>query len=142
MKLKKLVENLKNYGPHLVKGKFGKSYYKTDPLKAKTNIKNISIYGWRPKSPRIEKKNIHFVLIIGADSELKHVYFMDPRDPSDPKYPEAAKVYVVSYKTFLSQITSSLNIRLKNKEDGTPIFLPERDLNDYALIGNPKLNYL
>ncbi len=105
-----LQECLKKYGPLIVSGRFGGSYYQAPP-EQKTVVEGRPIFGWQPKDRRPEPNShyifggYHVVVIMGASINDKAkgggiVYFVDPKDGSRPTQIDqlnTQKIYAISY---------------------------------------------
>ena len=98
---------LKENGPMMVPGKFGKSYYVDPAGEASDIIFGKTVFGWAPNSAKKEVSRSHIVIIIGVIKQENtnntngggYVYYMDPNDPSGPLSPQADKIYKMSYIT-------------------------------------------
>lgn len=128
-----LIKELKDYGPHFVKGQFGQEYYSSKPFELREKIENRPVFGWKVGSKRIFKNDNHAVVVVGAKAEngKELVYFIDPLDGSDPANITTQKIYVISYQTFCTQIATVRGLRLVEKEN--PHFVQmNASKNDYA----------
>jgi hypothetical protein len=122
-----LIRQIKEHGPQIIIGYFGKLNYQQAPLPFTTHEKEINhpIYFWKPKSERdIIIGIFHIVVIVGAGKETGQdlVYFIDPLDDSDPDQPEKRPLYVISYKRLRTDIANLDNIHYKSANDKEPKF--------------------
>lgn len=98
----KLFNEVVEKGPLIVHGYIGQIYYFDDPVEMKDKIGGKSIYYWPKGSKRIldtgqKIKMSHQVVLVGVNKAKSQVYFVDPKDPSDPKKTELQKIYTISY---------------------------------------------
>jgi len=112
-----LQKHLKSEGALIVAGFYGKSFYSKDPFVAQS-IAERPIYGWKP-TDRISLEKMlehygivagHTIVVIGAaqgGAKGGFVYFVDPKDGSDPQNPLQQRVYMISYENFTSNIGNS-----------------------------------
>ncbi len=157
--LSSLIKEIDTNGPILVNGQFGKMLYVEEPFRLSEKMKATvrgkvqerSLWGWRPDSTR-KPQNNHTIIIVGARDEVvgtkktEHIYFIDPLDPSDPDNPdETQKFYVMSLKRLREEITNLNWMKRQNSETGQCRFsepAAEGQPNEYALHGDPSVNYL
>lgn len=109
-----LQKCLKEEGPLIVGGQYGESLYFNEPTVTET-IAGRPIYSWKPSDRRtfnsdFERKisEKHTIVVIGAakgGTKKGFVYFVDPKDGSDPENPLQQKIYKISYENFISNIT-------------------------------------
>lgn len=98
------LETFKTYGPLLVSGQFGDSYYSTCATTTSSILlRKYSICIWKAGSQRVEGFKFHAVIIVGVSKEATgrgggYVYFLDPNDESDPESSTLEKVYKISYQ--------------------------------------------
>jgi len=131
--LENLIEQLNRHGPHYVAGKFGQMYYEDPPSELPTKVEGRSILRWKPNTKRVEGVSLHAVIIVGADSKKKHVYYIDPIDGSHPNDITSQKIYVMSYERVRASIADLTGAQRKD-ETGKYFFLPIQDEeNNYAL---------
>lgn len=100
--IERLIESIRDNGPHHVGTTLNSRSYKSAPFCLKDKIGGRKIYGWKPGTPKGERSNFGTtILLVGAKKEngTELVYFIDAEDGSDPKDVEKQKIYVVSYKT-------------------------------------------
>lgn len=152
--LSSLIKEIEQNGPLLVLGQFGQRFYKDPPFQLSQKIQAFvggdvherTLWGWLPGSRRNDELvRRHAVLIVGANAEKNHIYFIDPLDPSDPENPELQKIYVMSHERFLDSLCPLGQPQRRNRETGENIFLepaPEGQPNQYAVHGDPTVNYL
>ena len=134
MPISGLISALETFGPHYMKGMFGKAFYKSQPLTMKDKVQDRTIWYWPPGAERVELGKSHSIVIVGAreteSSSGGLVYFIDPLDGSDPSTPEQQKIYAMSYKRLCESIVNlKQEIRI-SPEDGSIVF--SKDVN-YAL---------
>ncbi|MEC7838649.1 MAG: hypothetical protein VX777_01265 [Chlamydiota bacterium] len=107
-----LIQELKEKGPAVFYGQLGAEFYKEAPfkLKSKKTIGEHAVYGWRPGQQISNPSAGHVVLAIGAEKikDKGYVYYIDPNEESDPKYPQKKKVYISSYKGFCEKSVTSI----------------------------------
>lgn len=114
-----LMKSLQENGPLIAIGKMGPSAYTEKPFHLKERVSNQDIYGWGPGTSK-EYSNATPVILLGARKiepcveqiePRAYVYYIQARDftrdtkslirgfePSEDK-----KVYVMSYKNFLTR---------------------------------------
>lgn len=107
-----LIEQLQQGGPHVVFGLFGSPYYTKEAHVCADPDAPQAIFGWNPdeRIPDDEIWAAHGVILVGANRSKRRVYFIDPRDGSDPKNATARKVYAMSYKRLCDSICNQLGI--------------------------------
>lgn len=134
-----LMEQLRQYGPHVVKGTFGQFFYQDPPFRLSVKVEGRSVFGWRPDAKRKDLgESQHAVTVIGARSDSGHVYFIDPLDGSDPRNPETQKIYVMSYEKFKAFLANLYDARMRT-ESGEIVFTdPQERENCYALHARSK----
>lgn len=102
-----LHEALSKHGPLLVAGQFGAAFYKETPFKLKDPVEGVDIWGWEPNAARHADSATGGMVLLTAckktDDGKSHVYFVDPRDESDPK-DLFKKTYVISYENFVNRL--------------------------------------
>ncbi len=110
-----LIDQLKTYGPHLVCGLIGKSFYKEAPSQQPNLVQGRQIHFWKVGSKINESSVGHVIVIVGAQIQngKGYVYFLDPEDGSDPKDLKSQKVYVMSYDKLKEKMTSLDGYQLK-----------------------------
>lgn len=135
--IERLIEQLTLYGPHVVLGYIGQEYYQEKPFELAEKVAGKAIYGWKPNTPREGSSLYHAVLLVGARSDKKVIYFIDPLDGSDPKNLESQRIYVMSYEKLKSYIANLDNSQYRDKNNNIKI----TEEHNYALY-NPELNYL
>jgi len=131
-----LIAQIKERGPHYIKGMFGKSYYQDPPKPMKEKIQGRTLWYWPENADRIDLPESHSIVIVGAaegESRGGLVYFVDPQDGSDPADPEKQKIYVMSYNRLRSSIVNLHHEQLFS-DAHTPIF---SDKVGYALVRRP-----
>ena len=100
-----LISELKQRGPLVIGGIFGRTTYSEDPFKMKEPIGQRSVYAWR-SGTKINRMGGHAITIIGArkygDTSL--VYYVDPNDPSDPNDITLQKIYAISYRSLKENV--------------------------------------
>jgi len=137
--IEQLATQLRRKGPHVVGGHFGLDYYEKLPFKLAEQVAGRSVWGWKPATKRRnEGPRYHDVVVVGAHLGQKRVYYIDPRDGSNPADIEQQKIYTVSYAKFTSYLCDLSGSQLRSL-DGEREFLPS---SRYALYGNPAMNYL
>lgn len=106
--IKALIRELKEKGPLMILGDFGKEYYVKPPFKMERKIFGRSIYAWRKDSERHSLLHSHTVLLVGAKKteDNAFAYFIDPCDPSDPRNRNTQKIYMISFTNLTSHICS------------------------------------
>lgn len=126
-----LRECLKTNGPLFVGGAFGRNKYSVDAT-IMQEVGGRSIFGWKStdrkpegKKPILGTKSFteHAIVIIGAasgGSKGGFVYYVDPKDGSDPLKPEQQKVYVISYQNLASSIADLRGQSIKLNSTATP----------------------
>lgn len=134
MPISSLISVLETFGPHYVKGMFGKAFYKSQPLIMKDKVQDRTICYWPTRAERVEIGKSHSIVIVGArqteSSSGGLVYFIDPSDGSDPSNPEQQKIYAMSYNRLCESIVNlKQEIRI-SRGDGSIVF--SKDVN-YAL---------
>lgn len=115
-----LKDALEHSGPMYCKGKFGKAYYLVEPSVVE-QIASKNIWGWKKTDAKRELSIAHSIVVVGAKTSEGasggFVYFVDPIDGSHPENPEQQKVYVMSYKGFISKL-GDLKNRMHLNEEG------------------------
>lgn len=134
MPISSLISVLETFGPHYVKGMFGKAFYKSQPLTMKDKVQDRTIWYWPTRAERVEIGKSHSIVIVGArqteSSSGGLVYFIDPSDGSDPSNPEQQKIYAMSYNRLCESIVNlKQEIRI-SRGNGSIVF--SKDVN-YAL---------
>ncbi len=127
-----LITEIENHGPLFVMGKFGQHYYKEKAVKLSEQVEGRSVFGWPKNAERVNSNAIHAIIVVGA-SDTGHVYFIDPADGSDPNSLESQIIYKMSIERF-NEVIYDL--------DCVQFPISEKNLPNYALYGNPKVNYL
>lgn len=115
---KGLMQELKTKGPLLVLGGFGKCFYNTECYDIAAISPNAALpdqptYGWlSPSNPVLEAAVVHSVVIVGAKliQDKEFVYFIDPHDESIPWEPEKRRVYVITNRRLIANISSFTGI--------------------------------
>lgn len=101
-----LMRMIDEKGPLAVSGCFGKPYYFDEPKKIEGKLlEGRAVYGWSKGDLRVSTRIApHSILLVGAEMGKKGgvVYFIDPLDESDPRYPEKQRVYCMSYRSLCS----------------------------------------
>lgn len=113
--IEELIYELEQNGPLFIGGAFGKHVYIDEPFKMNQKIGGRDIYAWRPGANRNDIMfSAHAVLLIGAKKvqDKSYVYFIDSEDHSDPKDIESQKIYMISYKNLILNI-SDLHGRIR-----------------------------
>lgn len=115
----KLIECLKIEKALIVQGVFGCTRYVNEP-RIVQKIAGHPIYGWKPSDRReidFSSKIGHAIVIIGASKGGRkggYVYFVDPKDGSNPTNPLQQKIYVISYQNLITNITDISGLKIKN----------------------------
>ncbi|MCE2983496.1 MAG: hypothetical protein LW832_08015 [Parachlamydia sp.] len=102
-----LIEELKKNGPLFVGGSFGDCSYMDKPFKMRQSIADRDIYAWRAGAKRHPRMiSGHSVLLVGAKklNDKAFVYFIDPKDPSNPNDRSRQKMYMISFTNLTSSI--------------------------------------
>lgn len=112
--IEELIDELKQKGPLMIEGGFGKDAYTTAPFAMTKKISTRTIYAWSRGAERNSWAEAgHCVLLVGArlvkDKKKifvhqPFVYFIDPADPSDPLDPDKQKIYLISLKNLRDHI--------------------------------------
>lgn len=98
------LQKLREHGPLLVMGDLGFHVYLSDPSKLQEKWGSREVYAWKPGTPKTKNLSVsHTVTVIGAvrgpeTANGGYVYFLDPRNISDPHQPTLDKIYKISYK--------------------------------------------
>jgi hypothetical protein len=139
--IKSLVDRIDQHGSHIVLGNFGKSYYKNKPSLLSYRINNRCIYGWLKDAERVKRDFTHSVVLVGARTDKKTVYFIDPVDASDPENPEP--VYAMSYARLIRSISTLFGIYRINPDGELGITNDcNKEKNEYAVYGQKYLTNL
>lgn len=111
----KLQEALKSEGPLMVGGLYGEALYTSHEPTVTETISDHPIYTWKPSDRRtfsspLEMQTIdkHQIVIIGAAQggpKGGYVYFVDPKNGSDPQNPLQQKIYKITYENLTSNIS-------------------------------------
>lgn len=110
-----LIKELTLRGPLVVGGAFGQSAYIDQPFKMSQKLHQRDVYAWKPGAKRhIVTFSGHTILLVGAKKvqEKAFVYFIDPKDKSEPKDKSLQKLYMISY-TNLTQYICDMHGRMK-----------------------------
>ena len=99
-----LITALKNHGPLAVSGRFDKHYNENSECTLEEKIAGRNIFIWN--SEHIHKSPEGGITIVGACSIDTTVYYVDPRDGSDPACIVTQKIYRISYTLFRHNIRS------------------------------------
>ncbi len=101
-KITDLMGEIKQQGPLMVQGYFGKPYYQEDAVMLPEKVAERSIWGWKLNAQKKENMEYQFhpILIVGASKQegRERVYFIDGLDQSDPQNPLARRIYAMSYR--------------------------------------------
>lgn len=105
-----LIVELQAKGPLCVGSTLGRESYQEPPLAMVKPLGGRTIYYW--KKGTYCKPAFNTLLLIGARifqegspaKTFRHVYFIDPADPSDPKNSSLQRIYAVSYDTLSSHL--------------------------------------
>ena len=103
---------LRDHGPIVVGGHFGKHCYEELPLQAEKSESNIKIEGWQRDAKRIQNPYLHFIIVVGVikketpTNEGGFIYFVDPNDPSDSERSQNT-LYKISYKNLKAHAKKS-----------------------------------
>jgi hypothetical protein len=133
-----LIEQLRLRGPHLVSGTLGRPYYQDPPFELPARMEGRPVFGWKENAQRLDREGplpFHVVVIVGAKiiDGKGRVYFIDPRDGSDPKDMTTQQIYVISYERLRSSIATLFGTQWKT-DDGQYRFKEiKAGMNDYAL---------
>jgi hypothetical protein len=130
--IQELGLQIEAHGPHVILGQFGRSFYEKNPFPTGSKIQGRGIYAWPPQAKRIDREGDHHgIVLVGANCDRNHVYFMDPVDPSDPKQPLKEKIYVISYENLRKNIHSLSGLTTQSLEGLAK--------GKYAIYGDPQL---
>ena len=139
--IESLISELGKNGPLAISGIFGRVAYLDPPFRLSQKIDNREIYAWKPgakRKPASDFSAAHACLIVGAKKidAKEYVYFIDPQDPSDPKDESSQRIYLGSYKNFMSH-TIDLHGRACFKELASDAIAqaPTRSKAGYAYYG-------
>jgi hypothetical protein len=136
--IESLIKELDVNGPLAIGGVFGRSSYLDAPFCLKQQIGNRDIYAWKPGVKRVQTASAHMCLIVGAKKVLdkEYIYFIDPLDSSDPKDEASQKLYLSSYKNFISH-SIDLHGRAYSEEVGSQgiVDAPMESKAGYAYYG-------
>lgn len=105
-----LMQAIRQSGPMLARGFYGREYYKEDDLMVlKDKIAEQTIFGWKPKTHMdwVEGLPSHSVVVAGVKKSAGGKYFIlfiDPRDASPANEPR--KLYLISYESFINNMVS------------------------------------
>jgi hypothetical protein len=111
-----LTQEIDAHGPLMVAGLFGKEFYADPPFALTEKVASKTIYGWSPQAARIPQPRVHVVVLVGARKNPDLVYFVDPRDGSDPQNPDSQIVYAMSYRRVQESICNHLMLQMKSKD--------------------------
>lgn len=109
-----LLSCLKSLGPMYVKGMIGKQYFETMPT-FNQEIHGLRIFSFDESKYKAISHIFHSIVVIGADSSDKTVFYVDPSDASDPSKEVFRKTYVISYDHFISMIGDLKNNYVMDK---------------------------
>jgi hypothetical protein len=135
-----LLDYLTQFGPHIIMGSFGKSYYLTEPSimfdeTGPITLKGMSVYTWSDSAEKRKDQNIinPFILVGGFKfKDVEKVYFLDPQESLNNQIDVSQKLYVISYSELRSGISTLTRIKLS--KDEKVMYLNEAtDFNIYAL---------
>jgi hypothetical protein len=125
-----LIEQLKQMGPLIVVGSFGKKHYLNPPQESTQQIDDRiqncvrKVFFWPKNSPVNGGTEIGAVIIIGAKVETRDnktvelVYFIDPEEDSDPNHIEYQKIYMMSYQNLQNNSANLRNILFSSRNIG------------------------
>lgn len=132
----KFVAELKQHGCHFVVGRYGHSYYKKEPFKW-GELEGRSVFGWKPDAERKDDNSgiSHTIVIVGATyiNGKELIFFVDPKDGSDPKDIKTQKIYVMSYNRLKETIADLFCLEYKDENDKVTFKEPSEGENNYAL---------
>lgn len=117
-----LIDSLKKEGPLAIKGFFGMVYYTANAFEQSVDGK-AQVFGWKKGTRRPSNDQNyamgHICLVVGARKEVdkSYVFFIDPKDRSDPSNPNSQKIYVMSYETFLNNLSNQHTLKYSNNPD-------------------------
>lgn len=101
-----LMQEIKQFGPMLVKGYYGSDFYRPNSAFVMTqSIGGQAIHAWRPQDYEWQKAATHTITVVGMKKEESGKYrviFIDPRDASKPDEPR--KHYLMSYERFVENM--------------------------------------
>lgn len=110
-----LVQQIRDFGPHVVSGYFGSPYY-SSKAKVVGKIEDKLVFGW-DEQDHVDVENLtiqHCVVLVGAQQidDNRFVYFLDPAIKSDPKAPLTQKIHRMGYDVLcnLKYITTQLGV--------------------------------
>ncbi len=148
-----LEVELREHGPHLIRGVFGPRSYRFPSLKLKESFERDAkplkiakrfVYYWPKGSPRIEDPSLisGCFVIVGVDVKEGRVYYLNPDEGSDPRKVEKQRIYAMSYERLqasISDITTGVPYpKIAEPEAGIPpLSLPELT---FALHGDYPLS--
>ncbi|MGL5626211.1 MAG: hypothetical protein ACRDDW_01670 [Candidatus Rhabdochlamydia sp.] len=136
--IESLIKELDKNGPLAMGGVFGRSTYLDAPFCLKQRIENRDVYAWKPGAKRVKTASAHMCLIVGAKKVLdkEYIYFIDPQDSSDPDNESSQKLYLSSYKNFISR-SIDLHGRAYSEEVGSQgiVEAPIESKAGYAYYG-------
>ncbi|MBS0653097.1 MAG: hypothetical protein JSR39_06150 [Verrucomicrobia bacterium] len=143
--ISQLISSLETFGPHYVKGMYGKSFYQSEPLAMKDKIKGRTVWYWPTGADRKELGKSHSIVIVGAKeggSSGGLVYFVDPLDGSDPSNPEQQKIYAMSYNRLRESIVNLKQQKTFLADDGSPVYFDEVNYALYKSKAEPAASSL
>lgn len=101
-----LMQEIKQFGPMLVKGYYGSDFYRPNSaFVMKEPIGEQAIHAWRSRDYVWQKAATHTIAVVGMKKEESGKYrviFIDPRDASKPDEPR--KHYLMSYERFIENM--------------------------------------
>lgn len=127
--LEKLLEALKNLGPHFVLGNLGPAYYTEAPFQLTESIEGRGVFGWKPGASRQTHETSHAVVLVGVALDKQRVYFIDPNDASGPEE-KSQRIYAMAYENFKQRLFNLRSLQYAKEDQVIHI------TNDYALY-NP-----
>lgn len=120
-----LIAELRKNGPLLVQGGFGDPFYEKPCEEVSKRIPQAVIdgqhlYGWTISSKEVASVGyLAAVVVVGAKlvDGKKYVYFVNPKDDSDPAKPQEERIYVISNDRFVTNIAATNQVYGPTKKE-------------------------